>query len=132
MVTIEELDIRGDDRGVVFEPLAEEALATQRNAHVVVTRPGAVRGNHVHQLGTETLTVQGPALVRYRDEDGSHDQLVPPGALWRFVFPPGVAHAVRNEAAGPSIMVAFNTMVHTPDDPDAIEARLLEATPPPS
>ena len=55
-----------DPRGFVFEPLEGEALIQQRNVHVVVSRPGAVRGNHYHRVGTESLAVCGPALVRIR------------------------------------------------------------------
>ena len=127
MVTIEELRLWTDDRGAAFEPLGEGTLGAQKNAHVVVNRPGAVRGNHLHQKGTETLAVQGPALVRYRDEDGSHDARVPEGALWRFIIPPGVAHAVRNEGRVPTLLVAFSTEPYDPEGAGLIEVDLLES-----
>ena len=37
--------------------------------------------------------VVGPALVRYREGATIHDADVPAGEVWRFRFPPGVAHA---------------------------------------
>jgi dTDP-4-dehydrorhamnose 3,5-epimerase-like enzyme len=67
-VRIEPVIVHQDSRGSVFEPLDPERLPSQRNVHVVVTEPGRVRGNHYHIRGTEALTVQGPALVRIRDE----------------------------------------------------------------
>jgi dTDP-4-dehydrorhamnose 3,5-epimerase-like enzyme len=66
-VRIEPVVFHQNSRGSVFEPLDPQHLAGQRNVHVVVTKPGCVRGNHYHTRGTEVVTVQGPALVRLRD-----------------------------------------------------------------
>ena len=60
------------------------------------SEPGAIRGNHRHLRGTEMTTVLGPALVRYRCDQRTEDVAVPAGAAWRFVFPPGTAHAFKN------------------------------------
>jgi hypothetical protein len=48
---------------------------------MVITAPGCVRGNHSHTCGTEVVTVQGPALVRIRDEQGIQDTLIPEGEV---------------------------------------------------
>lgn len=124
-VRIERLAVARDSRGWVAEPLGAEALAGQRNVHVVVSEPGAVRGNHLHRHATEVLTVAGPALVRTRDEDGTHDTVVGAEEVVRFILPPGVAHAVRNTGTGPGIIVSFSSHPHDPEAPDVERVGLL-------
>ena len=114
-----------DARGVVFEPLTESALAIQKNAHVVVSRPGVVRGNHYHLKGCETLVVCGPALIRIRDQHITEDITVPPATICRLTIPPGVAHAVKNTGSSDNLLVAFNTEPHDPDTPDVVADILI-------
>lgn len=64
MVKQEAVERFSGQRGFVFEPMAGEEPAIQKNAHVVASRPGAFRGNHYHLKGTETLVISGQALVR--------------------------------------------------------------------
>ena len=115
-----------DARGGVFEPLGGGAFAAQRNVHVVLTEPGAVRGNHRHLRGTETLTVMGPALVRTRQDGEVVDTEVPAGEAFRFTIPPGVAHAIRNTGTEPIVLVSFNTEAHDPENPDVVRDVLLD------
>jgi dTDP-4-dehydrorhamnose 3,5-epimerase-like enzyme len=111
-VTVERLVVRRDPRGCVIEPLDPDRLPAQRNVHVVVSEPGAIRGNHYHQRGTEVLAVYGPALVRTRVGAEVTDAHVPDGEVWRFQIQPGVSHAVRNTGTAPALLVAFNTEEH--------------------
>jgi dTDP-4-dehydrorhamnose 3,5-epimerase-like enzyme len=114
-----------DERGFVFEPLQGELLANQKNVHVVVSRPGAVRGNHYHRRGTETLVVCGPALVRIRNNKDIEDLSIPADTAWRLVIPPGIAHAIQNIGATDSLLVAFNTEPHDPNQPDLVQDVLI-------
>jgi len=84
-----------------------------------------VRGNHLHRIGAEVAVVLGPALVRLRDVAGERDAEVPAGEAWRFVLPPGVAHAFRGRGPGPMVMIAFNTHPHDPAAPDVERVELL-------
>jgi dTDP-4-dehydrorhamnose 3,5-epimerase-like enzyme len=120
--------IRGarDTRGIVFEPLDAAELAAQRNAHVVITEPGHVRGNHYHRQATEILAVVGPALVRVRAEDGLKDFQVAAGEVRRFVIPPGLAHAIRHDGPQPGVLISFSTQVHDPQNPDTCREVILE------
>src|SRR5215831_7572897 len=95
-VRITKLSVHADSRGSVFEPLEPALLSGWRNVHAVLTEAGAVRGNHRHLRGTEVSGVSGPALVRYREDGQVRDVHVPEGEVWRFEFPPGVAHAFKN------------------------------------
>jgi quercetin dioxygenase-like cupin family protein len=52
---------------------------------------------------------------------------VPAGEVWRFTFPPGVAHAFRNDGDQPSVLAAFNTEIHDPAVSDAVKEVLLDA-----
>lgn len=55
---MEEIDTQGDEWGFVFEPLEPDALPRQRNVHVVITRPGYIRGNHYYRGGMEVIVVK--------------------------------------------------------------------------
>ncbi len=118
MVIQHTIDLRTDSRGMVFEPLQAAELAAQRNVHVVINQPGCIRGNHRHRAATEILTVQGPALVRWSEGGEVAEQSVAAGVLIRFVFGPGVAHAVKNTGSDPTLLVAFADRVHDPANPD--------------
>ena len=122
--TIERVATHADARGLVFEPLGAEALADKRNVHVVLTAPGAIRGNHRHRLGTEIAVVAGPAEVRLREDGELRELLVPAGETWRFTIPPGVAHAYRNPGPGLMLLIGFNTEPHDPAAPDALREEL--------
>lgn len=126
-VKIDRLRVHSDARGVVFEPLAADRLAEQRNVHVVVSRPGLVRGNHFHREGTETIAVAGPALVRIRENGILRDIEVPAQEACRFILPANVSHAIKNTGDQPNILVAFNTCAHDPQQPDTVEDILIES-----
>ncbi len=124
-----------DARGVVFEPIDAAGLAAQRNVHVVLSAPGAVRGNHVHRIQHETTVVVGPALVAWRkagtQEGATVDEPlqrfeVPAGEAWRFEFPPGIAHAYRNTGDSTMVLVAFSTRPHDPANPDTFRELLID------
>jgi UDP-2-acetamido-2,6-beta-L-arabino-hexul-4-ose reductase len=122
----ERLALRADERGYVFEPARIAELAAQQNVHVVVSEPGAVRGNHFHKRGSEILTVIGPALVRVREDGVVRDVIVAEGEVMRCDFPPLVAHAIQNTGTRSSVQVAFNTVPHDPAAPDVFPDRLIE------
>ena len=124
-VTVADLRVVVDDRGTVFEPLDDVELSFQKNAHVVVTRPGVVRGNHRHRRTTEMIEVMGPALVRYRIGAAVEDVTVPAGKVYRFTFPPGVPHANQHTGETDGILVAFTTETHDPDAPDTVADPLI-------
>ena len=124
-VEIVKLNVHSDARGAVFEPLEPRLLAGWRNVHTVITEPGGVRGNHAHLRGTEISAVVGPALVRFREASITHDAEVPGGEVWRFRFPPGVAHAFKNTGTRPCVLVSFNTEEHNPAVPDVERVVLI-------
>jgi dTDP-4-dehydrorhamnose 3,5-epimerase-like enzyme len=126
-VLITKLKVHSDARGAVFEPLEPQLLAGWRNVHAVITEPGAVRGNHRHLRGTEISSVAGAALVRYHEDGQTRDVLVPAGEVWRFEFPPGVAHAFKNTGERTFLIVSFNTELHDPAAPDVERAELIPA-----
>lgn len=126
-VRIDVLASHRDARGYVFEPLSGAELQAYRNVHVVVSEPGAIRGNHFHVRGTEITTVAGPTLVRFREAGMLRDVEVPAGEVWRFRFPAGVPHAFRNTGHSASILASFNTEAHDRAAPDAVREVLLEA-----
>ena len=125
-VSYERLSVIFDERGFVLELLNAGDFASQRNAHIVVSLPGVVRGNHYHTKGRETMTVLGPSLVRFREHGGIEEAVVPDKEAWRFVFLPGVSHAIKNLGGEANTLVAFNTMEHDPANPDTHKDLLIE------
>ena len=125
-VTYENLHVISDSRGFVFEPLAANAFCYQRNAHVAVSLPGVIRGNHYHIKGEETITVIGPALVRFRENEKINDIEIEIGKTCRFTFPPGVPHAIKNLGNKHNVLVAFNSIEHDSQNPDTVEEVLID------
>jgi UDP-2-acetamido-2,6-beta-L-arabino-hexul-4-ose reductase len=125
-VRVEPIALHRDSRGTVFEPFEPAWLLSQRNLHVVVTEPGCVRGNHYHILATEVITVQGPALVRLRDGQGVHDQLLPDGAVIRLTIPPRVAHAIQNLGTRPMLLVVSSDLAYDAKAPDVVTENLIQ------
>src|SRR4051794_16369656 len=125
--TVEPIEFPTDARGLVIEPLRPDEFAAQRNAHLVVTGPGKLRGNHYHSIGTEVAVVLGPALVRVLDADGLRDYPVEAGRALRFTLPPGVPHAMLNTGDSPMLILSFNTEAHDPARPDVVRHVLIGA-----
>jgi dTDP-4-dehydrorhamnose 3,5-epimerase-like enzyme len=125
-VPYERLNVIRDQRGFVLELLDAEDFHSQRNAHIVVSLPGVVRGNHYHTKGTETITILGPSLVRLREDGKIEEVVVPEREAWRFIFIAGVSHAIKNLSGETNILVAFNTLEHDPADPDTHRDLLIE------
>jgi dTDP-4-dehydrorhamnose 3,5-epimerase-like enzyme len=124
-VIIETLSAFRDARGCLFEPLDAPGLARQKNVHVVQSLPGEVRGNHSHQLSTETTTVVGPCQVRFKVAGLIRDVLVPTDEVWRFTIPPGVTHAYRNTGERIMTMVSFSTQPHDAGGADTLRDSIL-------
>jgi dTDP-4-dehydrorhamnose 3,5-epimerase-like enzyme len=125
MVTQEEVRLSDDARGFIYEPLDASELAAQQNVHVVVSGPGAVRGNHRHARTNEIMTVHGPALVRWEEGGRTVDRVLGDGDVVRFTFPAGVAHAIRNTGSAPNLLVSFTDQVHDPARPDVERVELI-------
>ena len=114
-----------DARGSVFEPLNDAELAGQKNVHVVLTEPNAVRGNHVHRTAVETTSVAGPCLIRLKEDGVIRDLAVPAGEIWRLTIPPGVVHAFRNTGEDVMVLVSFSTNLHDPTGGDTQREQIL-------
>ncbi len=124
-VKIEKLDGFTDDRGVVFNPIEISTLINQKNMHVVSSVPGAIRGNHYHPKGTETLVILGPARVRVREQNALRDIDIPDRSVYRLTIPPGISHAVTHTGTEKGILVSFSTIAYDPADPDVVQDLLF-------
>lgn len=125
-VTVTPLRSFQDHRGLVFEPLTVDEIAGQRNAHVVLTEPGQVRGNHFHERGDEITVVVGPALFRYRENGAVRDVTIAEGEVVRVAIPAGTAHAFQNTGTKPMLLIGFNTEAHDRSAPDVVAEALIE------
>ena len=124
-VIIEQLMTHADMRGFVFEPIANELLSAQKNSHVVIIAPDAIRGNHYHLYGTETIAVEGPALLRFKEGNDIYDFEVPSKQVYKFVIPPKVTHAVKNTGKKDNLLIVFNTVAHSSKRPDVVSEILM-------
>ena len=125
-ITIEPIAVATDARGIVLEPIGPDALPEQRNVHLVLTEPGAIRGNHYHERGHEVTVVVGPALLRYREAGETRDVQFAAGQAYRVMIPPGIPHAFQNTGSRPIVMIGFNTVAHDPAGPDVVREVLIE------
>jgi UDP-2-acetamido-2,6-beta-L-arabino-hexul-4-ose reductase len=125
-VKINQLKTHTDIRGIVFEPIEKDSICTQQNCHIVISKPGIVRGNHYHLYGTETIVVAGPALLRFKEGTDVYDFEVHLEQVYKFVIPPKVSHAIKNIGEKENILVAFNTIPHDPEKPDVITDTLMD------
>jgi dTDP-4-dehydrorhamnose 3,5-epimerase-like enzyme len=124
-VVVQSVKTHRDARGILFEPLTDAELASQKNVHVVLTRPSEVRGNHVHRTAVETTTVVGPCLIRLKEAGTIRDLEVPAGETWRLTIPPGVVHAYRNTGESMMVLVSFSTNLHDPAGSDTQREEIL-------
>lgn len=125
-VTFETVALHADARGWVVEPVNEAQLQWARNTHVVLSEPGAVRGNHFHHHATEIFVALGPALVRWREDGVLKDVNVPEGVAMRFTMPPGIPHAIKNTGTQPMVLMAFSSQPHDRANPDTVREVLIE------
>ena len=123
--TYESVPLHQDARGLVLEPVDLATLRLQANSHLVLTAPGAIRGNHYHPRGAEVTVLLGPALVRVRLDGAIKEVNVPKGEAYRFYFPPGLPHAMQNTGDKSMVLVAFNTIEHDPVNPDVVRDVLI-------
>ena len=114
-----------DARGVLFEPLTDAELKSQKNVHVALTQPNEVRGNHVHHTAMEITSVVGPCLIRLKEAGTIRDIEVPVGEVCRLQIPPGVAHAFRNTGDSAMLLVSFSTNLHDPTGADTVREQIL-------
>ena len=126
-VIIEKVSFFADARGWVIEPIGEQQIPAQRNAHVALTEPGAIRGNHFHKNCTEVFVMMGPGLVRLRENGEVRDVNVPDGQAMRFTVPPGISHAMKNTGSRPMLLMAFSTAPHDRANPDTHRDALIES-----
>ena len=125
-VKIDRLTTHSDERGIVFEPIGGESLPAQQNCHVVVSKPGVIRGNHYHLNGTETIVVVGPAFLKFKEGSEIYEFEVPADQTYRFVIPPRVSHAIKNTGREINFLIAFNTLPHDPQNSDTVADVLVE------
>ncbi len=121
----EPVKIHADERGCVFEPVGFEELASAKNVHIVISKPGAIRANHYHKHTSEVMVVLGPSLVRTRCDGVISDVEVPAGEAYRFRFDAGVTHAVKNIGDIDTMLIAFASEPHAPDSPDVVMDKLI-------
>jgi dTDP-4-dehydrorhamnose 3,5-epimerase-like enzyme len=126
-VIIENVVFFADARGWVIEPIGEQQIPAQRNTHVALTEPGAIRGNHFHRHCTEVFVMMGPGLVRWRENGELRDVNVPEGKAMRFTVPPGISHAMKNTGNRPMLLMAFSTAPHDRANSDVHRDVLIES-----
>ena len=122
---VQSIKAHRDARGVLFEPLTDAELKSQKNVHIALTQPNEVRGNHVHHTAVEITSVVGPCLIRLKEAGIVRDIEVPAGEVCRLQIPPGVVHAFRNTGDAAMLLVSFSTNLHDPTGADTVREQIL-------
>lgn len=118
-----------DSRGSLKKVLQQSRLDSDiREAYLLFTNPGAIRGNHYHRTtleyffvvqGTGAIALQGPGEEAPRVmEVSAEDNLL-------LKVPPGTAHAFKNKGEGQLIILALSTQEYSKEDPDTFPLILL-------
>lgn len=102
-----------DERGSRVSPLEAAGLPREEleHFHVVSLKPGATRGNHRHERGTEWLLIlSGPARVTWCNtgQETVRNLRVEANQPALLRIPPGVAHSVFNSSNRELFLVAFS------------------------
>lgn len=123
-VQVAELGNRGDARGLSFSapPEALAFVGRMSDLHLASTKPGAVRGNHYHQLRHEALVVMPGAKWSLhwdegRDSPAQHREFHGRSAVLVLISP-GASHAVRNDSEGEDELwlIAISSEPYDPSD----------------
>lgn len=108
-----------DARGWLLKPFTGQEGHEAREVYVVYSLPGQVRGQHYHRLATELFTVlEGQARLELLElHSGARCALTLRSEEPMTVeVPPGVAHAIIAEGAGPLMLLAVATQPYDPAD----------------
>jgi len=112
------LDVKRDPRGWLAEVFRSPSLG---QIFVSTTRPGITRGHHWHHTKTEKfLVVQGQAVIRFRQLDGSRVIEYPvSGEEPRVVdIPPGYTHSITNTGTSDLVTLFWASEPFDPGRPD--------------
>lgn len=118
-----------DSRGALKKVLQQSQLGVDiREAYLLYTRPGAIRGNHYHRSTLECFfVVQGTAAVALQCPGEDAPRVLELSAADNLLLkiPPGVAHAFKNQGGGLLIILALSTQEYSKEDPDTFPQILL-------
>lgn len=118
-----------DSRGALKKVLQQSRLdANIREAYLLFTRQGAIRGNHYHRSTLEYFfVVQGIAAIALQGPGEDAPRVMELAAEDNLLLkvPPGVAHALKNKGEGLLIILALSTQEYSKEDPDTFPQILL-------
>ena len=105
--------LKEDERGWALFPfqLGVDGLDASRidwdSLHLVLSRPEAVRGNHIHPDGAEWLFCCQGTTMLYWEEDGVVASAELAGGAFLVFIPAGIPHALINNGRTDSVIMAF-------------------------
>lgn len=119
-------DARGSLKKILMQSQLESANIEE--VYLIYTNKGCIRGNHYHKNTLEYFTVvSGRAVIVLKN--------LAEGTLQKLEFsandnkiikvPPGVAHAFKNEAEEPLIILAISTREYNQLDPDTFSIKII-------
>lgn len=118
-----------DSRGALKKVLQQSQLGVSiREAFLLYTLQGAIRGNHYHCSTQEYFfVVQGTALFALQDPGEYAPRTLELSAQDNLLLkvPPGVAHVFINKGKGLLIILALSTREYSKEDLDTFPQILL-------
>lgn len=122
---------RVDDRGWVLGPGSLEDFGSggPRHLHLVSVAPGAVRGNHYHELSREHVCLMGSrAKIAVVDLNGSAREEAEVSCAEPLVLTiePGVIHAIKNVGDETLFLLCCTDRPYDAASPDVVRRTILE------
>lgn len=103
--------MKTDQRGWAFFPFQAgpdvRPPCDTESLHLVMSEPGAVRGNHFHHHSAEWFCVFGGRAELYYEEEGIVQTVLVDRDDLVIHIPAGVPHAVKNIGTTPVYLLAF-------------------------
>jgi dTDP-4-dehydrorhamnose 3,5-epimerase-like enzyme len=124
---ITEIDAKENERGIFAEILKSNQTEEQiKETLLVISKPGAVRGNHYHKKKVEWLClIKGRGQFIYIDiKTGEKKEFVIDNKLTLIKTPLNVAHAVKNIGKDELILLEISNQLFE-EDPDIFEKEIL-------
>jgi UDP-2-acetamido-2,6-beta-L-arabino-hexul-4-ose reductase len=126
---IKKLDIRSDDRGFAINILDKKSLKDYdiKEILIIVSKPGAIRGNHYHKTKLEWLGIlNGRAKFVYEDnKTGKRKMVTISGNKPKMIRTPrNVTHAVKNVGKDDLYMIELSNQIYE-DNPDTFKKQIM-------
>lgn len=128
-VIIKKLEVKKDDRGMLFEVLrSEQVNANFGQLFITSVKPGKVKGNHYHKRKREWFcALTGKVTVHLIEvsSGAGKDVILDSRNPSLIQINPGVSHAIKNNGKEEALVLSYISESYNPDDPDTFSLEVV-------